>query len=62
MTYGHGSRVFIEDGPVELVAKADSLRSTARAWRVLDDADRLELIEKALLPANDCLDSFPFAL
>ena len=36
MTYGHGPRAFIEDGPFEQVAKADSLRSTARSWRALD--------------------------
>jgi hypothetical protein len=62
MTYGHSPRVFIEDGPVELVAKANSLRTTARAWRALDDARRLELVERALMPANDIIDSFPFAL
>jgi len=62
MTYGHSARAFIEDGPIEQVARADSLRSTARAWRALDEAHRLELIERALLPANDCIDSFPFAL
>ncbi len=62
MTYGHSARAFIEDGAVDQVAKVDSLRSTARAWRALDEAHRLELVERALLPANDCIDSFPFAL
>ena len=62
MTYGHSPRAFIEDGPFEQVAKADSLRSTARSWRALDEAHRLALIERALFPANDCIDSFPFAL
>ena len=48
MTYGHSIRAFIEDGPVEQVAKVDAVRSTARAWRALDEARRLELIERAL--------------
>jgi len=62
MTYGHSSRVFIEDGPAEQVARVVAQRSRARAWRALDDARRLELIERALLPANDFIDSFPVAL
>jgi hypothetical protein len=61
MAYGLSTRAFIENGPVEQVAKADAGRSTARAWRALDEARRLELIELALRPANDCLD-FPMAL
>jgi hypothetical protein len=62
MTYGHSTRAFIEGGPVEQVAKTEAQRSTARAWRALDEARRLELVERALLPANDCIDSFPLAL
>ena len=62
MTYGLSTRAFIEDGPAVQVAQADTLRSTARAWRALDEARRLELIEKALRPANDRLDAFPLAL
>ena len=62
MTYGHSPRAFIEDGPAEHVARADALRSTARSWRVLDEARRLELVERALFPANDCFDDFPIAL
>ena len=62
MTYGHSPRVFIEDGPAEQVAKAEAVRSTARTWRVLDEARRLELVERALRPANDFIDSFPVAL
>jgi hypothetical protein len=62
MAYGLSTRAFIEDGPSELVAKADAQRSTARAWRVLDERRRLALIEYALRPANDCFDSFPLAL
>ncbi len=62
MAYGNSIRAFIEDGPVEQVAKVDAVRSTARAWRALDAAHRLELIERALSPANDCIDEYPLAL
>jgi hypothetical protein len=62
MAYGLSTRAFIEDGPVEQVAKADAGRSTARSWRVLDEVRRLELVERALHPANDCIDSYPLAL
>jgi len=62
MAYGHSTRAFIEHGPVEQVAKANASRSTARSWRALDEARRIELVERALCPANDCIDSFPLAL
>ncbi|HET7576445.1 MAG TPA: hypothetical protein VFK19_07765 [Sphingomicrobium sp.] len=62
MTYGLSIRAFIEDGPVEQVAKAEAGRSTARSWHALDEARRLELVERALHPANDCIDSYPLAL
>jgi hypothetical protein len=55
MTYGSSTSAFIENGPVEQVAKAQALRSTARSWRALEHARRLELIERALNPANDAL-------
>jgi len=61
MTYGLGTRAFIEDGPVAQVAQASTFRSTARSWRALDEARRLELIEQFLRP-NDCFDAFPLAL
>jgi hypothetical protein len=41
MTYGLSTRAFIEDGPVEQVAKTNSIRSTARSWRVMSEACRL---------------------
>jgi len=47
---------------VEQVTKADAVRSTARSWRALDAARRLALVERALHPANDCIDGFPIAL
>jgi len=62
MAYGSSTRAFIEDGPVEQVAKADAMRSTARSWRVLDQACRLEIVEQALRAANDRLDGYPLAL
>ena len=62
MTYGHSPRAFIEDGPAEQLEKVASARSTAHAWRALDEARRLALVERALIPANDCIDSFPLAL
>jgi hypothetical protein len=62
MAYGRSTRAFIEDGPVEQVAKAEAMRSTARSWRVLDQACRLEIVEQALRAANDRLDGYPLAL
>ena len=62
MTYGLSTRAFIEDGPVEQVAKANSIRSTARSWRVMSEACRLDLIERALRAANDRIDGYPIAL
>ena len=62
MNFGHSPRAFIEDGPTEQVAKAESMRSTARSWRVLDEARRIALVDCALSAANDCFDGFPIAL
>jgi hypothetical protein len=62
MTYGLSTRAFVEDGPVALVAQAETLRSTARAWRALDEAHRIALIDSALKVANDRIDAFPLAL
>jgi hypothetical protein len=62
MSYGHTDRAFVENGPVEQVAKVDAVRTTARSWHVLDEARRLELIELALGAANDRLDGYPLAI
>jgi hypothetical protein len=62
MAYGHSTRAFIENGPVEQVAIVETLRSTARSWRALDEADRLCMVEQALRAANDRIDEFPLAL
>jgi hypothetical protein len=62
MAYGLSTRVFIEDGPVEQVAKAEAIRSTARSWHALNDACRMEIVEQALRAANDRIDGYPIAL
>ena len=62
MAYGLSTRAFIEDGPVEQVAKSEENRSTARSWRALSEACRLEVIEQALRAANDRIDGYPIAL
>jgi hypothetical protein len=62
MTYGLNRRAFVEDGPQAQLAHAAEIRSTARAWRALDEARKLELVEIALLPANDCIDVYSLAL
>ena len=62
MAYGLSTRAFIEDGPAEQVARADTLRSTARSWRALSEASRLQVIEQALRAANDRIDGYPVAL
>jgi len=62
MTYGLSTRAFIEDGPAVQVAQANALHSTARSWRALDEACRLQLVEQALKAANDRIDAYPLAL
>ena len=62
MVYGLSTRAFIEDGPVEQVAKAQSIRSSARSWHALSDVCRLEIVEQALRAANDRIDGYPLAL
>ena len=62
MAYGLSTRAFIENGPVEQVAKLDAMRTTARSWRALSEARRLALIDQAIRAANDRIDEFPLAL
>ena len=62
MAYGLSTRAFIENGPVDQVAKAEAVRSTARSWRALNEACRFEIIEQALRAANDRIDGYPIAL
>lgn len=62
MAYGLSTRAFVEGGPVEQVAKAQSLRSTARSWQALSERCRLAAVEQALRAANNAPDGFPLAL
>ena len=62
MTYGLSTRVFIEDGPAVQAIEAQSMRTTARFWRALNEDRRLALVERALKPANDIIDAYPIAL
>jgi hypothetical protein len=62
MTYGLNRRAFVEDGPQMQLAHAAENRSTARAWRALDEARKLQLVEIAMMPANDCMNAYPLAL
>jgi hypothetical protein len=62
MTYGLSTRAFVENGPVEQVAKAEAIRTTARYWRTLSETSRLEAVEQALRAANDRIDGYPIAL
>ena len=62
MAYGLSTRAFVEDGPVEQIARIEAMRSTARSWRALTDAGRLAIIEQALRPATDRIDGYPIAL
>jgi hypothetical protein len=62
MAYGLSTRAFIENGPVEELAKAASSRTTARSWRALSEAGRIESVEQALRAANDRIDGYPLAL
>jgi len=62
MTYGLGTRAPLEESPIKQVTGAQPSRSPIRSWRVLSEACRLELIEQALLAANDRIDGYPIAL
>ena len=66
MAYGLESRMFLGNDPAISAGRARYARSSgsARAWRILNEANRLELVEKALeRPANDDMpDGLPVAL
>ena len=62
MIYGLSTRVPSETGHESRAAFATPRSSTANAWRGLDEADRLALIERALNHANDRIDGYPLAL
>ncbi len=55
MAYGLNPRLFIENGPAILAAKALQARSSRNvllSWRKLDTSARLALIEGALKPGE----------
>jgi hypothetical protein len=62
MTYGLTRGAFVEDGAALAAMDAQAQRSTARSWHALDAERRLQLVERALRPANDLIDAFPIAL
>ena len=62
MIYGLRSHDFIENGPAATAIEARSIHST-RSWRALGANRRLDLVERAMRPANDVhIDDFPIAL
>ena len=63
MTYGHRTRASAANSAVErALARASGTWGGYQAWRQLDADRRLELVEDALAPANDCIDTYPLAL
>ncbi len=62
MTYGLCRSALIEDGAAVRAEVLRRSRTTARSWTILDRDRRLALIERALRPANDRIDSYPLAL
>ena len=64
MTYGHSTRAPADNVLTQrAIDRAAGTWGGYQAWRKLDTAQRLELIEQALaVPANDIIDDFPLAL
>jgi hypothetical protein len=65
MAYGLDLRLFVENGPAVTAAEGHGARSSEiyRAWRKLEPQRRLDLVERALKPANDDTpDGYPIAL
>ena len=64
MIYGLDTRLFVENGAAVKAAEVRRARPTARfrAWQGLDAQSRFQVVEKALKPANDFIDSYPLAL
>ena len=62
MAYGHSIRAFIEDGPVEQVAKADARAFDRPRLACARRGPPARLVERALCAANDRIDGFPLAL
>jgi hypothetical protein len=62
MTYGLTTRAFVENGPAVLAEQVRVSHSSSRTWRALNEARKLELIERAIKPCNDVIDAYPLAL
>ena len=63
MAYGLSRRAPARNKLVQrALERASGTWGGYQAWRQLDSDDRLKLVERALKPANDCIDSFPLAL
>ena len=65
MAYGLNPGLFLENGPAVTAAEAHGARSSEmyRVWRELNAERRLDIVERALKPANDDMaDGFPIAL
>ncbi len=64
MAYGLNPRLFLENGPAVLAAESRPSRTSTvyRAWGDLSQECRLQVVERALHPANDIFDEYPLAL
>jgi len=62
MISGLSTRLFVENGPTDLAMRQQATHSAARSWHILNPDRRLTLVERALRPSNDEIDSFPPAL
>ena len=62
MISGLSTRLFVENGPMDLAMRQQATHSTARHWRILNPERRLTLVERALRPATDDIDAIPTAL
>ena len=62
MTYGLGTPVPSERSLANKASMLSADLPRIRSWRALDESRRLELVERALLPLNERIDSFPLAL
>ncbi|MEA3068195.1 MAG: hypothetical protein QOK41_1602 [Sphingomonadales bacterium] len=63
MAYGLSTRVRSRNEQVQrALDRASGSWGGYRAWHQLDPDSRLDLVERALDPANDCFDARPLAL
>jgi len=62
MISGLSTRLFVENGPMDLAMRREATHSAARSWRILNPERRLTLVERALRPSIGEIDAFPTAL